>query len=169
MPPIRTVISGAVKPKSWDWSTISSSGLDLDFPLNQFLNASAAGSRFENEFTSVISCEASPLPFLNGIVKLNPAAKAASSIAELPAKIIVSAKLIPDSEEIVFKTERVFESLSGSFASQSFWGDKDILAPFAPPLRSEFLKDFALSQAADTRSEIDSPELEILLLMLSSL
>ena len=34
---------------------------------------------------------------------------------------------------------------------------------------TDFLKDFALSQAADTRSEIDSPELEILLLMLSSL
>ena len=99
---------------------MSSSGLDLDFPLNQFLKASAAGSRFENEFTSVISCEASPLPFLNGIVKLYPAADAASSIAVLPARIIVSAKLIPVSEESFFKTERVFESLSGSFASQSF-------------------------------------------------
>ena len=99
---------------------MSSSGLDLDFPLNQFLNASAAGSRFPKEFSSVISCEASPLPLLNGIVNSNPAAHAASSIARLPAKIIVSAKLMPVSEEIIFKTERVFESLSGSFTSQSF-------------------------------------------------
>ena len=35
----------------------------------------------ENEFTSVISCDASPLPFTSGIVILYPAAFAASSTA----------------------------------------------------------------------------------------
>ena len=51
---------------------------------------------------------------------LNPAADAASSIARLPAITIVSAKLAPVSEATVFRTDNVFESLSGSFASQSF-------------------------------------------------
>ena len=111
-----------------------------------------------------MSCDASPLPFTSGIVILYPAANAASSIARLPAITIVSAKLAPVSEAIVFITDNVFESLSGSFASQSFCGESHILAPLAPPLKSEALKVLALSHATDTLSEIDNPELEILAL-----
>ena len=44
----------------------------------------------------------------------------------------MSARLMPVSDEIPFRVERVFESLSGSFASQSFWGERETLAPFAP-------------------------------------
>ena len=138
--------------------------MTLDFPLDQFLNASAAGSRFENESTSVISCDASPLPFTSGTVILYPAAFAASSIARLPAITIVSARLAPCHPMQLFLIYLivVLTSLSGSFASQSFCGERDILAPFAPPLKSEVLKVLALSHATvTTLSEIDNPELEI--------
>ena len=43
-------------------------------------------------------------------------------------------------------------------ASQSFWGAKRILAPFAPPLRSEFLNVDALAHAVSTISWIESPD-----------
>ena len=74
----------------------------------------------------------------------------------------MSARLAPTSKEIDFKTETVLDNLSGSFASQSFCGDSVTLAPFAPPRKSDVLKVFALSQAIETLSEIESPELKIL-------
>ena len=112
---------------------------------------------------------ASPLPALKGTLVSYPAAFAASSTAELPAIIIVSAKLIPNSEAIGSKIDKVADKRVGSLPSQSFCGANLILAPFAPPLKSDPLKVLALSQAIHIRSEIESPDLEILFFTSSTL
>ena len=78
-----------------------------------------------------------------------------------PAKIIVSAKLAPNSSAMGFNTSRVLDNLEGSLDSQLFCGDKAILAPLAPPLKSDPLNDLALSHATVIRSEIDNPDWDI--------
>ena len=56
----------------------------------------------------------------------------------------------------------MLDKREGSLPSQLFCGDRLILAPFAPPLKSEPLKVLALSQATVIRSEIERPDSEIL-------
>ena len=68
----------------------------------------------------------------------------------LPARTITSAIEAPVSVAIPSRTFKTSESSFGLFASQSFCGARRILAPFAPPLRSEPLKVEALAQAVST-------------------
>ena len=53
---------------------------------------------------------------------------------------------------IFSRTFKTFDNCCGLFASQSFWGDRRIRAPFAPPRISELLKVDALAQAVSTIS-----------------
>ena len=79
-----------------------------------------------------------------------------------PAKTIVSATLTPNSCAIGSRTDKVLANLDGSFPFQSFCGANLILPPFAPPLKSDPLNVLALSQAIQTRSEIERPDFDIL-------
>src|SRR5271157_4194898 len=57
-----------------------------------------------------------------------------------------------------------FLSLGGWLTSQSFCGARRIRAPFAPPRLSEPRNVDADAQAVETSSEIDRPEVRILVL-----
>ena len=65
---------------------------------------------------------------------------------------MTSATEAPVSEAIFSSTPRTRDNCSGLFASQSFCGARRILAPFAPPLRSELRNVEALAHAVSTSS-----------------
>ena len=62
------------------------------------------------------------------------------------------------------RTDSVFLSRAGSLTSQSFWGERRMRAPFAPPRLSDPRKVEAEAQAVVTRSEDRQPGDEKLLL-----